>query len=172
MQDPAETSTGAARTDLMRPTTRIPVRVEETVAVLSLAVLVGITFTNVVVRYLTDHSFAVTEEVSIFLMVLLTMAGAAAAAARDRHIRIEYFLESGGASRRRRLALFSALATAAFFLVLAWLLGRYSFDEYRYGEISMALGLPRWWYSIWLPLLALAIALRALGLAWRLKARP
>jgi TRAP-type C4-dicarboxylate transport system permease small subunit len=59
--------------------------------VLALAALVLLTLINVVVRYLTDQSFAETEEISIFLMVVLTMAGAAAAASRDRHLRIEYF---------------------------------------------------------------------------------
>ena len=48
-------------------------RLEDLIAVLALAVLVQLTLVNVVVRYLTDESFAVTEEISIFLMVVLTM---------------------------------------------------------------------------------------------------
>lgn len=148
---------------------RLPVRIEETIAVGAMAVLVLLTLINVVVRYLTDESFAVTEEISIFLMVVLTMAGASAAVARDRHMRVEYFLETGSDARKRRLAALSAWATFAFFVVLTALLGRYVWDEFRYGETSMALGVPRWWYSIWLPLLSAAIALRALGLARRLR---
>ena len=38
-------------------------------------------------------------------------------------------------------------------------------------ETTMALGVPRWWYSIWLPALSLAITLRAMGLALRLRRR-
>ncbi|MFO1196376.1 MAG: TRAP transporter small permease [Burkholderiaceae bacterium] len=148
---------------------RLPVRIEETIAVGAMAVLVLLTLINVVVRYLTDESFAVTEEISIFLMVVLTMAGASAAVARDRHMRVEYFLETGSDARKRRLTALSAWATFAFFVVLTALLGRYVWDEFRYGETSMALGVPRWWYSIWLPLLSAAIALRALGLARRLR---
>ena len=144
-------------------------RLEDHVAVLAMAVLVLLTLINVVVRYLTDESFAVTEEISIFLMVVLTMAGASAAVARDRHMRVEYFLETGSDARKRRLTALSAWATFAFFVVLTALLGRYVWDEFRYGETSMALGVPRWWYSIWLPLLSAAIALRALGLARRLR---
>lgn len=148
---------------------RLPIRIEETIAVGAMAVLVLLTLINVVVRYLTDESFAVTEEISIFLMVVLTMAGASAAVARDRHMRVEYFLETGSDARKRRLTALSAWATFAFFVVLTALLGRYVWDEFRYGETSMALGVPRWWYSIWLPLLSAAIALRALGLARRLR---
>jgi hypothetical protein len=36
-------------------------------------------------------------------------------------------------------------------------------DDIRYGETSPGIGVPQWWYSIWLPLLSTAIALRALG---------
>lgn len=142
-------------------------RLEDHVAVLAMAVLVLLTLLNVLVRYFSDESFAATEEVSIVLMVVLTMAGAAAAAGRDRHLRVEYFFETGSETRRRRLALLSAYATAAFFAFLTVLLGRFAWDEYRYGETTMALGVPRWWYSVWLPLLGAAIAARA----WRLGRR-
>ena len=135
---------------------------------LALAALVLLTLINVVVRYLTDQSFAETEEISIFLMVVLTMAGAAAAASRDRHLRIEYFLETGSAARRRRLSLLSAYGTSLFFVFMTVLLGRFAWDEYHFGETTMALGLPRWWYSVWLPVLSAGIAWRAFRLARRL----
>ena len=34
----------------------------------------------------------------------------------------------------------------------------------RYGETSPGIGVPQWWYTIWLPVMSVAIALRALGL--------
>jgi len=92
------------------------------VAVACLAVLALLTLANVVVRYLTS-SLAPTEEVSIALMVAMTLAGASAAAARDRHVRIEYFYETGSARRRRRLGLLSAVATCVFFVLLGLLSG-------------------------------------------------
>ncbi len=60
-----------------------------------MAALCVITMANVMVRYLSDQSIAWTEEFSVFLLVLTTMAGTAAAALRDTHIRIEFFLDSG-----------------------------------------------------------------------------
>lgn len=127
-----------------------------------MAALCVITMANVVVRYLSDESFAWTEEFSVFLLVLTTMAGAAAAALRDNHIRIEFFLERGGAGRRRGLRLFGAAVSALFFLVLAALTGGMAWDDFRYGEISMGLGVPRWWYSAWVPAFSLLISLRVL----------
>ena len=125
-----------------------------------MAALCVITMANVVVRYLSDESIAWTEELSVFLLVLTTMAGTAAAALRDNHIRIEFFLERGSAAHRRRLVLFGAAITALFFVALAVLTGRMAWDDFRYAEISMGLGVPRWWYTAWVPALSVVISLR------------
>ena len=136
---------------------------------LGMAALCVITMANVVVRYLSDESFAWTEEFSVFLLVLTTMAGTAAAALRDNHIRIEFFLGRGSAARRRTLALFGAAVTAGFFVVLALLTGRMAWDDYRYAEISMGLGVPRWWYSAWVPALSVVISYRVCCLFLKIK---
>jgi TRAP-type C4-dicarboxylate transport system permease small subunit len=133
---------------------------EDWIAALGMAALCVITMANVVVRYLSDESIAWTEELSVFLLVLTTMAGTAAAALRDNHIRIEFFLASGSSSRQRILAVFGELITAVFFLVLAALTGRMAWDDFHYAEISMGLGVPRWWYTAWVPALSLVISLR------------
>lgn len=146
---------------------RLPVALEEGLAVASMALLVVITLLNVLTRYLTDESFAWTEEISVFLMVVMTLAGTAAAAARDRHIRIEYFYEGGSAARQRTLKITAACIAGLLFVVLAVLFARVVADEVRYGETSMGLGVPRWWFTVFSPLLCAAIALRSFGVAWR-----
>lgn len=151
------------------PPRREPVLVEEAIAVACMVVLVLLTLANVLVRYFTDESFAATEEVSIALMVIMTVAGACSAAARDRHIRIEFFYETGSAGRRRRLALLSATVTCVFFLVLAALSARVVWDEWRYEETTMALGLPRWWYTVWVPAMCLVLAMRAAVVAGKVR---
>lgn len=146
---------------------RVSPRIEDWVGVIVMVLLVGITFANVVVRYFTDESFAWTEEFSVFLMIVLALVAGSAAVARDRNIRIEFFFERGSAARQRRLAILSALAVAVMFIALAVLGARITWDEYTFGETSPGIGVPSWWYSIWLPLLSAGIALRALGLAVR-----
>ncbi len=146
---------------------RISPRVEDWIGVIVMVLLVAITFANVVVRYFTDESFAWTEEFSVFLMIVLALVAGSAAVARDRNIRIEYFFERGSAARQKRLAIVSAVAVAAMFLALAVLGVRITWDEYTFGETSPGIGVPSWWYSVWLPVLSVAIALRALALALR-----
>ena len=145
---------------------------EDWIAVVSMALLCCITMGNVVVRYLSDQSFAWTEELSVFLLIVMTLAGAAAAAVRDNHVRIEFFLERGSPARRRFLALGGALLTTLFFLVLSALTGDMVWDDYRYNETSPGLGVPRWWYTVWVPVLCLVIAFRAGQVYRRLKAAP
>jgi TRAP-type C4-dicarboxylate transport system permease small subunit len=145
----------------------VPVALEEGLAVACMAVLLLITLLNVLTRYFTDQSFAWTEEISIFLMVVMTLAGASAASARDRHIRIEYFYDGGSARRKRRLQIVAACLTALLFALLALLFGRVVLDEIRYQETSMGMGVPRWWFTVFSPLLCIAIVLRSAGWAWR-----
>lgn len=146
---------------------RIPVAFEEGLAVACMALLVLITLANVVTRYLTDQSFAWTEEISVFLMVVMTLAGASAAAARDRHMRIEIVYAAGDAARRRTLAVAAACASGLLFAALALLFARVVADEFSYGETTMGLGVPRWWTTVFAPLLCAAIAWRSFALAWR-----
>lgn len=47
-----------------------------------------ISLANVVERYFTDASFAFTEKISVFLLVILTFASATVAMRSNRHIRI------------------------------------------------------------------------------------
>ena len=142
---------------------RVPLAIEDWLTVIIMALLALITFANVLVRYFTDTSFAWTEEFSVFLMIVLAMVAGCAAVARDRHIRIEFFSASGSPQRRRRLALFGAAMVALLFALMTVLSLRLVWDDIRFGETSPGIGVPQWWYSIWLPVVSLAITLRATG---------
>lgn len=161
--DEPATPTGAAP-DFPDEPTRVPLAIEDWLTVAIMAALALITFANVLVRYFTSVSFAWTEEISVFLMILLALVASAGAVARDQHIRIEYFVDGGSAQRKRRLVRFSALMVALLFAVVTVLSVRVVWDDFRFGETSPGIGVPQWWYSVWLPLVSLAITGRALGL--------
>lgn len=69
---------------------RVSLGIEDWAMVIIMGLLACITFANVLVRYFTD-AFAWTEEVSVFLMLLLALVAASAAVARDRHTRTARF---------------------------------------------------------------------------------
>jgi TRAP-type C4-dicarboxylate transport system permease small subunit len=118
------------------PDTRVPLTFEKLVAAAAMAALCLITLGNVVARYLTNYSFAFTEEYSIALMVVVTMLGADIAA---------------------------TVASIGMFLLLVVLGGRLVWDEYRFEVTSPGLGEPQWIYTLALPLLSLVVIGRAVG---------
>lgn len=127
-----------------------------------MAALALITFGNVMVRYFTSASFAWTEELSTFLMIVLALVGGASAVVREAHIRIEFFAEAGSSTRRRRLAQIGALLVAVVFIAIGVLSVPVVWEQYVYEETSPGIGVPQWWYSVWLPVFSALIAGRAL----------
>lgn len=152
--------------------TRVPLAIEDWLTVVVMALLALITFANVLVRYFTDQSFAWTEEFSVFLMIVLAMVAGSAAVARNANIRIEFFADGGSPARQRALARFGALMVFVLFALMAVLSARTLYDDIRFGETSPGIGVPQWWYTVWLPVLSLAIAGRALGLFIRRGRQP
>ena len=166
MSDPSPRDAQAAAPDpATRP--RVPLAIEDWLTVIIMALLALITFANVLVRYFTDASFAWTEEVSVFLMIALAMVASSAAVARNRHIRIEFIADAGSPRRQRALAILGAVLVILLFALIVVLSSRLVWDDIQYEETSPGIGVPQWWYSIWLPILSVAIMLRALGVLLR-----
>jgi TRAP-type C4-dicarboxylate transport system permease small subunit len=164
MSQPSETGHTLPEPGEPDEATRVPLAIEDWLTVVVMALLALITFANVLVRYFTDQSFAWTEEFSVFLMIVLALVAGSAAVARNQHIRIEYFADSGPARRQRALARLGAFLVFLLFALMAVLSVRTLWDDIRFGETSPGIGVPQWWYTVWLPILSAAIALRALGL--------
>ncbi|GGK27122.1 TRAP transporter small permease [Salinarimonas ramus] len=149
----------------LAPHARVPVKIEEALGAAAMALIVAISFGNVVVRYLTNVSFAFTEEFSVFLLVFMTFVGASAAFATNEHIRITFFLELMGPRTRLLAEAATLLATTAMFALIVYYGAQVTWDEWYWEETSPGLGYPAWIYTVWLPLLSLAILGRVIGRA-------
>jgi TRAP-type transport system small permease protein len=151
----------------------VPVRIEEALGAAAMALICLISFGNVVVRYTTNISFAFTEEFSVFLLVFMTFVGASAAFASNEHIRITFFLERMPPPLRLVCEIVTLLATTLMFSLIVYYGAQVTYDEWYWGETSPGLGNPTWLYTIWLPILSLAILLRVFGRAFaRFRRRP
>ena len=132
----------------------------------SMGVLCLLTMANVLVRYFTDISFAFTEEISVALLVVMTLVGASHAFASNHHIAITFFVdrkpEWHGAVRR-----FAAFCSLIMFGLLAWYGVLMAWDDYSFEVTSPSLGVPQWWSTVWLPVLSILIVLRLLAVLWR-----
>jgi TRAP-type C4-dicarboxylate transport system permease small subunit len=142
--------------------TQVSLKIEEVLIAAAMAAMALITVANVVTRYLTNISLAFTEEYSVVLMVIVTLLGTALATATNRHIRIGFFVDLLKSQHKRWFAVASAGFTALCFGLLAVFGGQLAYDEYRYEVLSSGLGHPNWWYTVWLPIMAIVVALRAI----------
>ena len=74
---------------------------------------------------------------------------------------LQHFLQwesSGG------ILLIGAALVALLFTLIAVLSLRVVWDDFRFEETSPGIGVPQWWYSMWLPVFSALIVARALGL--------
>lgn len=140
--------------------------VERLIAALAMAAICFISFANVLVRYISNYSFAFTEEYSTFLLVLLTFVGASVAVARNSHLRAGFLAELGSRWRVFCRAV-ARLASLVMFGLIVWYGGWLTWDQYRFEELSAGLGYPTWIYTIWMPLLSLLIMGRILFAWWQ-----
>lgn len=154
--------------DIDRPATRVSLKIEENLAGIILGVLALLTFANVAVRYLTNLSFAFTEEFSIFLMVAMALLGSSSLMAKEGHLNITYFVDRIPDRYRRRIRIGATAVNTFAFLILAILGGRMAWDEYRFEVTSPGLGISTWIYTIWLPILSLAVTGRGIGVLIRM----
>lgn len=145
-------------------------RVERFLGAAAMAAICLITLGNVLVRYLTDVSFAFTEEISVFLLVFLTLIGSARAFLDGNQIAVSFFVERCSPAWRRRWLLFALAASALMLALLVWYGTRMAWDDYDLEVTSPGLGWPQWLYTACLPVLsALVLARIAQGFVhlWR-----
>ncbi|MDR5897525.1 TRAP transporter small permease [Halomonas vilamensis] len=135
-------------------------RPERWLGAIALIIIALISLANVVTRYVTGGSFSFTEEFSVFLLVVLTFAGASVALRRNRHIRIGLLERALPPGPRKVLIVFQALGAAAVLGLITWYGAILAWQEYQWGSLSPGLGLPQWWYIVWLPLLSGAMLWR------------
>lgn len=128
-------------------------RLERALATLSLILIAAISLANVVVRYVTNISFAFTEEISVFLLVVLTFAGASMALRRNGHIRIGLLERALPRGPRRVLILVQSLIVASVLGLITWFGSKLAWNEYHWQSLSSGLGVPEWRYLVWLPVL-------------------
>lgn len=143
--------------------TIVPISIERSLAAGAMAAICLISFSNVIVRYATNVSFAFTEEFSVFLLVLLTFTGASLAFATNENIRITFLLDRLPPRPRKVCEALVLLASALMFALVLYYGAELTWDEYDFEETSPGLGYPNWIYTIWLPILAIAILGRIFG---------
>lgn len=114
-------------------------------AILGIAVL---TIANVVTRTLFGTSIALAEEVSQFLIIVVTFVGLSYAASLGRHIRMTALSDQLSSRGRMRLANFVQATTALLMFVLCGYACTYVHAVYRLGGVYPVTRIP--YYVVYL----------------------
>lgn len=117
-------------------------------------------FVNVVVRYLSNSSFAATQEILLNGFLLITVFGAAIAARRGEHLAVTLFTDLLPAQARRLAVFLATLLSVVLLLVSAWFCLSLVQNQHESGVVSPGLQIPLWYYSIGVPAGFLLVAVR------------
>ncbi|MGR9109065.1 MAG: TRAP transporter small permease [Gammaproteobacteria bacterium] len=112
------------------------------IGILGIAVL---TISNVIARSLFGMSLAFTEEISQFLIIVVTFLGLGYAVGKGRHIRMTALYDQCSDKTRKFLALMISSTAAGLLFYLAFLGFQYTYGTvHALGSVSPVLQVPLW----------------------------
>lgn len=88
--------------------------IEEVLVCACLVVMTGLTFVNVVSRYVFSASLSFSEEITTYLFVLLSLLGSAIAAKRGAHLGLTLITDHVGPKAGRVLGIISMIFATLF----------------------------------------------------------
>lgn len=139
---------------------------EEALSAGLLLLLAVLAFANIIVRYLSNFSFAFTEELEVSGLVYLTFFGAAAAFRRGLHIGLSFLYERFPRNVRRLALLVSAALSVFVFLVIIYFSIQEIQAEVKLNVLSEALVIPQWIYTLALPVGSILVIIRVIERTW------
>ncbi len=94
--------------------------IEEVVLALASILVLGLTFGNVVARYVFHHSWGFAEEIVVAVFVLISLLAAGVAAGTGDLVNLALLPDHVGAGTRKVLKIISTVIGVFYSLILAW----------------------------------------------------
>lgn len=126
-------------------------KIEELILSYGIILLAGITMGNVVSRKFFNHSWSFTEEVSQFILVIITFIGVGYAARKSRHIRMTAFYDMIGEKLKKVIILIVSFFTMLLMFYLAYYAMEYTLNVMETQRLTPVLRLPFYLVVIWVP---------------------
>lgn len=126
-------------------------KLEEVIMALGVIAMAINTITNVISRFVFNHSIAYAEELNSIFILLVTFAGIGYAARHGRHIRMSAISDAMPERTRKILMIIITGVTAILMLALAWYAVQYILNLQSKGRVYPALGIPVYISYLWVP---------------------
>ncbi|MGE6608233.1 TRAP transporter small permease [Halomonas sp. NPDC076908] len=141
-------------------------RIEETIASLSLGVMVVLISMQVFSRYVLGSSLMWSEELSRYLLIWSVYIGCSFAAKEDRHLEVTFIRSFLGQTGKRIIISFSYVITIVFCgFCVVWGIDMLNF-LIRTGQRTQSLGVGIFWVYLSLPVGMALMALRIFERLW------
>lgn len=127
-------------------------KIEEVIIVIVLAVMSIITFVNVITRNFAQYSLSYTEEITINLFVLLTFVGAAIGVRKGAHLGFTLILDRSPLNVQRVLVVVIGFVSIIVFGIITYFAIDMIMFQYSIGTTTPALRLPKWIFSLAIPI--------------------
>ena len=152
----------------MRKVLRIANTVEEWTLVTILLGLALLTFVQVFCRYVLNFSFTWMEELARYLAVFIAFLGASLGVKYGTHFSMDLVYERVSSDRfRHGLKVIVNVLSVVLFLIVAWYGWEQAMKLRKFGVLTSALELPKYWAYLPIPFFSVFMALRFLLLAFK-----
>ena len=99
---------------------RVITLIEEVVLALASILVLGLTFGNVVARYVFHHSWGFAEEIVVAVFVLISLLAAGVAAGTGDLVNLALLPDHVGSGMKKVLKIISTVIGVIYSLILAW----------------------------------------------------
>lgn len=125
--------------------------VEVSVLVVCVAALAVLLMANVAARTFFQ-SIYFAEEISMFLVMLITFTGVSYGVRKARHIRMGAFLDAMPPKMEKVFIIVISLVSAIVMAMMAWASWEYLINAMSRGHMTPALRLPKWIFYVIIPI--------------------
>lgn len=133
---------------------------EETLGAFLLAIMVTISFINVLTRYFFKYSMAFTEELTVYLFVWVILLGTSMAFREGTHMAVTLFYSKFNKKIRKSLFILGYILSAIFFLALFYYGTIEVIEEFQMNAKTEAIELPVWLFTGAMPVVSICILIR------------
>lgn len=126
--------------------------IEKTIISVSVIFMAVLLILNTVTRVLFNNSMSFTQEISKFLLIILTFIGVSFASRIGRHIRMEGIFSLLPYKYQRGLMIFISLATSFIMFLLTYYSYNFVVYEFNLGQVSTVLRLPLYLFIMFMPI--------------------
>ena len=127
-------------------------KLNEGILAWGMILLAGVTVGNAISRRFLGRSWPFGEEVSLFILVIVTFMGISYGTRRGRHIRMTALFDQASDETKRYLLILINLVTCIILLALAYYSFHFTIDMRAGGRVTPVLMVPYYLVVMWAPI--------------------